>query len=111
MTVDWTPEQIADVLNRFQFVAWDRMVDSRHGENDQDRTIVVYGWIGRPDGHHDFLDITFVSWTDEVGFTTSSAARSAEITAILFGPEAPHVECQRVEDQLAGLVHRRVARK
>ena len=104
--VDWTPAAIAEVLNRFPFVAWDRMIDAPV-EPDH-RSVSVYGWIDRPDAHHDFLILTFCSWDDGVPYSTSSAARSEEINRILSGPDAPHFDCERVEDVLGAQVHRKV---
>jgi hypothetical protein len=104
--VSWTPDAIADVLNSFPFVAWDRMVDAP--VEGGHRSVSVYGWIDRADDHHDFLILTFCSWYEGVPYSTSSAARSEEINRILSGPDAPHYDCERVEDVLGARVTRTV---
>lgn len=105
----WTPEDVAEVMNRFTFVAWDRMsaapVISGAVEH---RSLSVYGWIDRADSHHDFVVLTFVSWDEGVGYETSSATRSREINRLLLGDDAPHHDCMRVEDVLGLLVPRKV---
>lgn len=106
----WTPGEVAAVLNRLLFVAWDRMIaapviDSEGGEH---RCLSVYGWISRADAHHDFVLLTFVSWDEAVAYSTSSAERSKEINAVLAGADAPHHDCVRVEDVLSTLVARKV---
>lgn len=106
----WTPDEVAEVLNRLSFVTWDRMIgapvsDESGGEH---REATVYGWIGRSDDHHDFVTVTFVSWYEKPAFSTSSAARSAEISRLLTGEDSPHYDCLRVEDVFGALVHRKV---
>lgn len=103
----WTPDEVAEVLNRLPFVTWDRMIGAPVNDGEH-REATVYGWIGRSDEHHDFVTLTFVSWFDKPAFTTSSAARSGEINRLLSGEDAPHFDCLRVEDVLGSLVHRKV---
>lgn len=104
--VVWTPEAIAEVLNRFSFVVWDRMIDAP--VDGGHKSISVYGWIDRDEpGRHDFLIVTFCSWDEGVPYATSSAIRSEEINRILCGPGAPHYDCERVEHVLGGLVARK----
>jgi len=103
----WTPEEVADVMNSLPFVTWDRMIGAPVADGEH-RQIDAYGWIGRSDEHHDFVVLSFVSWWDKPAFTTSSAARSAEINCILYGGDEPHYDCLRVEDVLGSLVPRKV---
>lgn len=109
--MDWTPEKIAEVLNRLPMVEWDRGIRAlgSSGEPD-DVSVIVYGWITRDDGHFDFVEITFVGWSDKVGYTTSSARYSKAISLLLDGPHAAYFPCMRIADipDLAGLVDRLV---
>lgn len=110
MKIDWTPELIAEWLNKLPFVRWDRFAETPIGEHF---FTVVYGWIDRDDGHADYVQLEFVSWHDKPGSCTSSAKYSPEITRIFLGEDAEHIECQRVEDRFGDLVpsaiHLRVA--
>lgn len=93
---------VSDTLNDLPFVRWDRLA---RGPDE----FVVYGWIDRPDGRHDFIVVTFHT-TGGVSHTTSSADRSEEISRLLYGhvTESGHVPCERVEDILEGLVTNQV---
>ena len=101
-----TLPELAEVLNRLSFVRWDRCVPRDDGSG------VVYGWISRPDGRADFV---LVEWDTDtgVGFTTSSAAHSEEISRLLHGddPDSDHRPCQAVEDVFGDLLNRRVNRQ
>lgn len=112
MASKWTPERIADYLNRLPMVEWDRGVVAPIAGTD-DSVCVIYGWILREDGHRDYVQLEFASWyTEQPGFTTSSARFSAEMHARIFGPEAAadHTPCVPVKEipGLAALVTRTV---
>lgn len=100
------PTQIALALNSLPFVTWDRMIEAPVGEGDWE--VVVYGWIPRDDGRSDYVQVTFCSWSDDPGFTTSSAKHSEEIAGLLYGPGGDHFPCLRVEHELGDLVDRKV---
>lgn len=102
--VSWDREAMAGWLNRLDFVRWDRFVDAPAGPDH--RMVSVYGWIGRPDGRSDFVQVDFASWAEQPGFSTSSAEYSALIVELFFGPGMPHIECQRVDEYFGGLVAR-----
>lgn len=104
--MDWTPAKIAVVLNELPFVTWDRMITAPVG--DEHTSTAVYGWIDRPDSHHDFVLLTFASWDEGISYSTSSSARSEEINRILAGDDAPHFDCLRIEDVLGARVYRKV---
>lgn len=106
--MDWTPEKIAEVLNRLPMVQWDRGIRAPVEGTHEDTALVVYGWIERDDDHLDFVEVTFVTWSEQVGHTTSSARYSRAISILLDGADAPHFPCVRIADipDLAGLVDR-----
>lgn len=74
------------------FVRWDRYTVGRNGVS------CVFGWIDRADGRFDF--VVLEPDPDGLGFTTSSAERSEEISTLLNGgePTGTHNPCRRVED-------------
>lgn len=82
-------ESVAEVLNLFPEVAWDRTAAS-----GRDR--VAFGWIEREDGRADFLLLTFTR-DGRVGMTTSSAEHSLEFHRRLYSTDKGHGACQRVE--------------
>jgi len=103
---------MAQRMNRLTEVKWDRCVI-------HDDTAVAYGWIYREDEHADFVLLDF-SWGETegldgktipwigVGFSTSSAIFSALINQRLRGDEAPHKDCERIEDVFGELVDYKV---
>lgn len=77
-------------LNRFEFVTWDRFVESKHH-------IQFYGWIDREDNYKDFILLIFTQQTGKVDyFVSSSHARHDQILEIL-GKQINNFPCQRVE--------------
>jgi hypothetical protein len=106
--MEWTPEKIADYLNRLPQVEWDRSISAPVAETDV--MTIVYGWIARDDGHFDFVQLEFASWSPEPGFSTSSAEHSSEMNRAIYGVGATHYPCVRVADipALAVLVKRLV---
>ena len=102
----WTPEDVAEVLNRLPFVRWDRLIPAPVEEH---HTLTAYGWIDRDDNRSDFVTVSFVSWAEELAFSTSSALWSPEINRLLCG-DAPHYECVTIQDVLGDLVARKVLR-
>lgn len=106
------PEPIAEWLNRLPFVRWDRCLRVPVGGDSQYEMLTVYGWIDRDDGRADFVVMEFPSYDETPGFTTSSAKHSAAINQLLYkdaDPNAPHYECDRVDDVFGALVPNRVA--
>lgn len=97
--------ELAAIMNRLPFVRWDRFVEERTGV---DGVGEAYGWIDRADRRADFV---LIRWEYDlgglgVGFTTSSAARTAEIRELLYAGEGAlsHNECQRVDEHFGDLV-------
>lgn len=93
---------IAEVLNMFPEVAWDRTAGSGAAR-------VVFGWMPREDGRADFLLLEFRA-DGRVGMTTSSAEHSLEFHRRLFGTDKGHGACRRVEEMFAGTEVRNVIR-
>jgi hypothetical protein len=93
-----TLNEIADKLNLFPEVEWDRMA----GAEDW-RWGGAFGWIARDDGRSDFLVVQWQTLDDgEVYWwnTTSSARYSHDFAERLRGEDHGHQDCQRVEDVL-----------
>lgn len=99
---------MAERMNRLGFVRWDRCVV-------HDGAAASYGWIDRDDGRADFVVLSFQWGTTTgldgkaveyfgVGYTTSSAKHSPEIPGLLYGDDAEHNECQRVQNVFGDLV-------
>jgi hypothetical protein len=89
---------IVATLNRVSFVEWDRLVRGPAANDPEAWYVTVYGWIGRDDGRSDFVLIEFSSWAPEPYFLTSSAARSHDIAAAIYGTQEGHAgDCERVE--------------
>ncbi len=98
---------VAEWLNKLPFVTWDRLTEWTT-EDRENTGVTVFGWITRDDGRSDFVLMEFTSWSETVGFSTSSAERSAEIAKILYGSDGNHFDCQRVEHVLGDLVERKI---
>jgi hypothetical protein len=102
-----TAEQIADLMNLFPEVRWDRVSGVRE-------RFFVYGWLDREDGRADFANLILELHDDDSlthQFQTSSAERSEEFCRRLelycgAEPDSPsdHAPCQRVEDLFGDLV-------
>lgn len=93
----WTPQLIADTLNRLPMVEWDRFIRTLiDGVGDH---FEAYGWIGRPadDGSRDFVAVEFAPWSDDPGFVTSSSEHSPTINRILYG-DVPHNDCVSIRE-------------
>lgn len=77
-------------------VSWDRYTISDIGAYN------IYGWLPRSDEQRDFLLLQIIS--DEsglnVGYVTSSAKYTQEIGSLLFGENAPHNTCIKIETLL-----------
>jgi hypothetical protein len=99
-----TKEALAELLNRFPEVKWDRMTAT---EQEGETLYWVFGWVARPDPYSDFAVLN--TWLDDaVSLSTSSARYSQEFQDRLFGEGTDHNPCQRVEDVLGSLVPNRV---
>lgn len=72
------------------FIRWDRYTSST-------KKLSLFGWIPREDGRSDFVLLTVIP--EGIGFTTSSAEYSEEISRRLNGgePTGTHNDCLRVE--------------
>jgi hypothetical protein len=77
-------------MRLLDFVTWDRYA----GTPDD---FGLFGWISRADGRSDFIRLHVVP--DGIGYSTSSAEYSAEISTRLNGgePTGTHNDCLRVE--------------
>lgn len=103
-----TKEAIADILNVFPEVRWDRLTGTTE-------RFMLFGWLTREkDLRSDFVTVLIETEPGEQGFiyqlSTSSAERSQEFCQRLEeqngipAEEAEHNPCQRVEDVFAGMV-------
>ena len=101
-------KEIRVMLSRLDFVQWDRFTESL----EDDQSVQVYGWIKREDQYKDFILLTF--YTDDhplysgFAFTTSSAKRTHQISAILNGTDSEserHNDCIRVEGEFLHLAN------
>lgn len=96
-------EAMANVLNELPEVRWDR---GSFGEDLGQ----VFGWIaprpGAPPERADFVQLLFYEAEDELQVitSTSSAGFSATLAERVFGAEAEHEPCQRVEQCFGDLV-------
>lgn len=88
---------IAELLNRCPEIRWDRFVETIE-------ELQVYGWIGRPDGRSDFVLVTIRLADLGVGFMTSSAFWTKQISLRLCGTASDHQDCERVEDRFGDKV-------
>jgi hypothetical protein len=79
-------------MNALPMVHWDRASGD-----------VVYGWIQRDDGKLDFVALTFED-DGSMGWTTSSAKWSDEISRILGGDDGEHFPCESIDDLYGDLV-------
>ncbi len=105
-------ESIADVLNLFPEVRWDRAT------GDMER-FLIFGWLERPDLRSDFLALILEPENDlhyRYQPFTSSAERSEEFCKRVEDhfagapvAETDHATCQRVEDLFDGLVPSAIA--
>lgn len=89
-------EWIAGLLERPQFIEWDRFVVEDH---DGTQCVQVYGWIDREDIYKDFVLVRFWPDSETFGFITSSDRYSEELHRIWFGEQdlKDHNGCRRVE--------------
>lgn len=104
-------DEVASVLNSLEMVRWDRCV-KREATADNPTRVTAYGWIDRDqDAYKDFV-VIFFSDHRPIGYTTSSAKWSAEISRRLFGESqsAGHRECERIEDVFGDLVVNKTSR-
>lgn len=103
---DQERQRLADVLNLFPEVKWDRFVPFE--QEGRLTFVAAYGWLpARPDGRCDFLLVE--QTPDGTWFTTSSAKHSEEFGARLnewskIVNPSPHQPCQRIADHLGDLV-------
>ncbi len=81
--------KIKKVLNLFPEVNWDRYTEDG-------KELEFYGWIPRPDGRFDFIDIFFIDEKPE-WYATSSARLSKTFHKKL-KIKWPHLTCKRVGD-------------
>lgn len=83
-------QQIANALNTFPEVTWDRYTQD-------DYELIAYGWIERDDAYKDFMLIVvdlvdFTFW-----YTTSSAKYSQAFHNRINDNPKQHSKCRRVE--------------
>jgi hypothetical protein len=89
-------DKIANWLNQFPEVVWDRWTQSENWA-------CAYGWIARDDGRFDFLVIDFDDG-EPWKFSTSSAKFSKEFSVRLnFEGSTGHQECRRIENDFPGV--------
>lgn len=82
---------IKKVLKEFDFVMWDRFVDTFD-------SIQVYGWIDRKnDSYKDFILLVFKFGAEHVGYITSSPTAGVKARKILGIKGKKIFKCQRVE--------------
>jgi len=89
---------IAELLERVEFVDWDRFVTQDH---NGEQVVVAYGWIEREtDQYKDFVLARFWTEREVLEFTTSSDQYSEELHRTWFGDESldDHNPCRRIED-------------
>jgi hypothetical protein len=98
--------EIIDTMNAISMVAyvrWDRCVERPEGGG------VVYGWIARMDGRHDFVCLYW--GPGGFGQTNSSPLYSRLISRAIFGDDEGHEDCQTVETVFGEGVHFRARDK
>ena len=83
-------QTIAETLEKFDFVQWDRFIDLPNH-------IQIYGWMDRVDDYKDFLLLTYRKDTGSWGYTNSSVKNISKIKKILGIKEGGTYQCQRVE--------------
>jgi hypothetical protein len=90
------PEWIAGLLERPEFVEWDRFVVK---DDDGTQCVHLYGWIDREDIYKDFVVVRFWPDSEMFDFITSSDRHSEELHRIWFGEQDldDHNACRRVE--------------
>lgn len=92
-------EFIAETLNQFPEVKWDRYVELDDG-------YIYYGWIDRDkDSYKDFITMTFTIGDNYIDsfFVTSSAKHSKEFSKRI-GAET-HTDCKRVDANLPAVIN------
>lgn len=81
--------KIKSILNLFPEVRWDRYTEDG-------RELEFYGWIERPDGKFDFIDIFFINGEPE--WYATSSAKLSKIFHRKLKIKWPHLTCKRVEN-------------
>jgi hypothetical protein len=104
-----TKEALADILNVFPEVRWDRLTGTME-------RFTIFGWIERRDLRSDFATILVEPYEDDGGgFTYQLATSSSELSEEFCrrlqeynegeeAAESEHNPCQRVEDVFGNLV-------
>lgn len=89
-------EWIGELLERPEFVEWDRFVVE---DQDGTQSVQVYGWIDRADIYKDFVVVRFWPDSETFGFITSSDRYSEELHREWVGEQDldDHNGCRRVE--------------
>ena len=93
--------QMAALMNRLDFVVWDRMVETRYWTK-------VYGWIAGRRGR-DFVLLEFTTGEDDdlaVQATTSSPAFAPQIDARLHPLKPIRYASESIADAFGDLVYR-----
>jgi hypothetical protein len=93
--------RMADLMTRLPEVQWDRLTR-------RDWIWVAFGWIDRPDGRSDFVQI-MVTDDGHVGCATSSAEFSETLSERVHGHVSGHTPCERVEDVFGDAVANKIA--
>jgi len=84
-----------DLLDRFTFVKWDRVIPDVGA-------CLIYGWIEREkDSYKDFVILSIdILHMQIMECTTSSAKYSKEISKLCGFPEEEHTDCVKLADYL-----------
>lgn len=98
-TKDIYREYIETILERLEFVEWDRFVPFCDGPEPP--RLRLYGWIDRDDAYKDFVLLDLWPSLDEFECITSSERYSERINEVLGNDSDDHVECRRVEDHFS----------
>lgn len=95
-------EKIKDILDKFDFVKWDRAIPCG------DDFVDIYGWIDRDkDSYKDFVILSLSM--NKIGewkiwqCLTSSAKYSKKVNKISGFTNVEHTDCIRVDDYLSKL--------
>lgn len=94
--------EVMNAISQVAFVRWDRCVARPDGG-------VVYGWIARMDGRHDFVCLFW--GPGGFGQTNSSALYSRRISKVLYGHDLDHSDCQTIESVFGDAVTHRARDK
>lgn len=95
MTTPTSMSKVAQFLNKYPEVRWDRYTDDG-------KELCFYGWIERIDRKYDYLELAFDKQGNEKWYSTSSAQYSKNFAK---RGGFTHNDCLRVEDLLGDTVN------